>query len=221
MQNGNLLRVVGHLVVTAFELLMGMFAAGLLLSGTLYRHSTLSPRALLIVTVVSLLIVTCSLWFQRVTDSLHSRQTLSAWTASSFQIVFPVFITIISVSYFSDPQRELKWSMFMAVYTIIAWTTIFHNAARFAGPHLSAGIFGEWFAKAWVKCIDYIYLTVSALGVLRLAISGMPDDLSYFNAVGVVAIGVGLGLRLTKTSIEIFGWDKPPANHPPTAQTTI
>lgn len=57
--------------------------------------------------------------------------------------------------------------------------------------------------------IDYLYLAGSTFGILRIALSDVEvGDPVNTNIVGVIVLGIALSLRLTKTSIEIFGWDK-------------
>jgi hypothetical protein len=72
---------------------------------------------------------------------------------------------------------------------------------------------GRWsiLAVNWVKSIDYIYLTISTLSILRIVVSAVVvgDGVTYFNALAAVFLGFAVALRITRTSIEIFGWDKP------------
>lgn len=98
---------------------------------------------------------------------------------------------------------------------LVLWTAFFHVVAwnygarismlTLAGSRLSLG------GGVWVKAIDYVYLTLSSLGVLRIVLGlTSPDpDLRYVNVLAALVLGVGVALRLTKTTIEITGWDRP------------
>jgi len=52
-------------------------------------------------------------------------------------------------------------------------------------------------------------LVVSAVSLLKLVISQIHPhhELKVYNAVAAVALGTALALRITKTSIEVWGWD--------------
>jgi hypothetical protein len=70
--------------------------------------------------------------------------------------------------------------------------------------------------KHWVKEIDYIYLLVSSLSLLKLVITQIHphEELRVYNAIAAVALGTALALRMTKTSIEVWGWDDPTRRPP-------
>jgi hypothetical protein len=64
----------------------------------------------------------------------------------------------------------------------------------------------------WLKCIDYVYLTIGALGFFRTVIGIVGDsaDNGLFTAYSTVGLGIALALRISKTSAEVFSWDKSP-----------
>jgi uncharacterized membrane protein len=116
-------------------------------------------------------------------------------------------IWAISVSVFILLNREDTFSAILTVfYSFIVWMVALHGVAQNCGHYVSSGIFGEFFARNWVKMIDYVYLTASIFGLVRIATS--PSH--TVNAWGAVIVGIALALRITKTSIEIFAWDKAP-----------
>lgn len=86
---------------------------------------------------------------------------------------------------------------------ICFWGITFHLLAYRFGPKLTAS-----FGNNWVKVIDYFYLSIGSLSVVRLAISKTPNALGEWEVIAVILVGVALALRLTKTSIEIFKWDR-------------
>jgi hypothetical protein len=88
----------------------------------------------------------------------------------------------------------------------IALTVVLHISAREFGGRLS-----RWQgSKKWVKAFDYLYMAPALLGSIK-AISALVDvgrdDMHGLNALIVVSLASAIALRLTKTSIEVFGWD--------------
>ena len=65
------------------------------------------------------------------------------------------------------------------------------------------------FRRNWVKAIDYIYLFLSTFSILRIVVSAVttPQGSTYFSAFAAVLLGFAVALRITRTSIEIFGWE--------------
>jgi hypothetical protein len=63
----------------------------------------------------------------------------------------------------------------------------------------------------WVGAIDYIYLIVSITSLIKIVLdlAHAGADTPNFVAYSVIALSIAAALRLTKTSIEIFAWDKP------------
>ena len=96
--------------------------------------------------------------------------------------------------------------------SFLFWVYEFHTLARMMGPPLSRGIWGEFIAQHWVKLIDYVYLSASVLSLVRLAYSapktGGPD---FLTSLAAMLLGMAVALRITKTSVEIFQWDKEPS----------
>ena len=92
----------------------------------------------------------------------------------------------------------------------VSWGIFFHMLAMYWGKALTARI-GNW----WVKGIDYAYLTLSFAGLMRIVLQSMEknmpleEGLKTITVLAVLIIAVGVALRMTKTSIEIFKWDTP------------
>ena len=61
-----------------------------------------------------------------------------------------------------------------------------------------------------MKGIDYVYLTLSFLGLLRVVLVIEPSA-PEFTVASVLMIAIGVALRITKTTIEIKKWEGIPA----------
>jgi hypothetical protein len=95
---------------------------------------------------------------------------------------------------------------------LFIWTLTFHWLAYQLGYHFRDRFGdGKPWARHWVKEIDYIYLLVSSVSLLKLVITQIhpQQELRGYNAVAAVALGTALALRITKTSIEVWDWDNP------------
>jgi FlaA1/EpsC-like NDP-sugar epimerase len=94
---------------------------------------------------------------------------------------------------------------------LVIWTFTFHWVAYHVGWCIRQRYGDSPWVKQWVKEIDYIYLLVSSLSLLKLVITQIHphDELKVYNALAAVALGTALALRITKTSIEVWGWDEP------------
>ncbi|MQW73457.1 hypothetical protein GHK50_21035 [Sinorhizobium medicae] len=123
---------------------------------------------------------------------------------TSIVVISTVNATVGSYSILSEPTRTVWSSVASIGYAILMWSVAFHILAFAFGPALSSRF------KHWVKCIDYLYLLGSTFGILRIVTAGvaLSDNEATVNVGGALFLGVALALRLTKTSIEIFGWDK-------------
>ena len=106
--------------------------------------------------------------------------------------------------------------IFTFLAAVLYWAAVFHYSAFLFGhriTNLRPGIFSI-FTQNWVKTIDYAYLLISIVSLLKIAlsISEAETDNIRFTAYSTVALSIAVALRLTKTSIEIFSWDKPPTS---------
>jgi hypothetical protein len=92
----------------------------------------------------------------------------------------------------------------------IVWGVLFHLVARDEGYKITTKLGGS----GWVKGIDYLYLSMSFTGVVRVLLgvidSEANQDLKPVNIATVLVIAIGVALRMTKTTIEIWEWDKRP-----------
>lgn len=133
-----------------------------------------------------------------------------------FMAILFVFISIM-MSLFSFASISTRGIHNNASLTTIVsalfiyWTLTFHIIFLSYGYKISSiSFFGHEVFKNWVKMIDYIYLLLSGLGLYRVLIainSDLPHD--YFNSFTITIVVFAISLRFTKTSIEIFSWDKP------------
>jgi hypothetical protein len=115
--------------------------------------------------------------------------------------------TIVSFYMFANPTAYNEWTLSLTVVADIAvWAVLFHVTSIYFGPDLS-----HWLSSNWVRAIDYVYLTLSTLSIVRIVFTARASgsESITFNALAVVGLAFAVGLRITRTSIEIFGWDKP------------
>jgi hypothetical protein len=122
---------------------------------------------------------------------------------------------ISSFVFLTSPTSHSPSAIFVVFLTSVAlWAVCFHVLAFNFGAVIGDINLGRWsvLAKRWVKAIDYVYLSLSTLAVLRIVMSAVTsgNDVVVFNALAAVLLGFAVALRVTKTSIEIFDWDKPP-----------
>ena len=121
--------------------------------------------------------------------------------------------TIFSFFYLSNPaNHELSTIVIIFLTSVILWMVFFHVGSLNYGYLITTINFGKWsvLSANWVRAIDYIYLTLSTLSVLRIVVSAavVGNGVVYFNAVASVLLGFAVAMRITRTSIEIFGWDR-------------
>jgi hypothetical protein len=87
---------------------------------------------------------------------------------------------------------------------VLIWCAVFHLVAWHFGRSFSSTRFGN----SWVKAIDYVYLTLSATGILRIVLGLVePPSLSYATLAAPLILGIAIAIRMTKTTIEIQNWD--------------
>lgn len=139
----------------------------------------------------------------------------------SFPIVAVAFIgvsSLITFLYmFMDNQIGYKASDLLEifVYGLFQLTCFFHIVA-FKYACSIRNLIGQdsLIGQNWVKSIDYIYLLLSSFSILRIVISTTTtaEGSTYFSGLAAVFLGVAVALRLTRTSIEIFEWDKRQGN---------
>lgn len=133
------------------------------------------------------------------------------WPAILLNVAGASFLTFETLTSFFRTFLDVTLGV---LGNICMWGLLFHVVAHEFGPW-----FTKKFGPSWVKAIDYLYLLGSSLGLLRIAVSpfSTPTEMTEPNALGVVLLGTALALRVTKTSIEIFGWDKVTRNTPVSA----
>lgn len=121
-----------------------------------------------------------------------------------------LFLTVVSlimtIKGLSAPDRSPYIVINIALATVVIWTFAFHLMAFRLGR-----TFTKTFGPAWVKFIDYTYLGISTIGVMKLALNGLSveGDVTFWNAIAVILIGIALAMRFTKTTVEIKRWDQP------------
>lgn len=135
--------------------------------------------------------------------------------ASGVALITASIATYFSFVALSHPQGFRPWtivSLFLA--SVALWGVFCHVLAMNFGPLISvdpSSPGSSRLRKNWAKSIDYAYLTLSTLSILRIVV-GVAESgsvVALFNAIAAVFLGVAVALRITKTSIEVLGWDKP------------
>jgi len=121
--------------------------------------------------------------------------------------------SVFSFAFLTKPANHLPWTIVVIFLTSVTlWALFFHVSAINYGHRISGIKLGSWSALSanWVKSIDYIYLKLSTLSVLRIVVSAVTvgNGATYLNAVASVLLGFAVALRITRTSIEVSGWDK-------------
>jgi hypothetical protein len=99
----------------------------------------------------------------------------------------------------------------------VLWAALFHLVAWNYGPWLSTLTLPRWAFSlslgngVWVLAIDYVYLLFSSLGILRivLGLATANPGLQSVNVFAALFLGIGIAIRITKTTIEIARWDQP------------
>jgi hypothetical protein len=128
-------------------------------------------------------------------------------------VVVSVVASVFSFHYLANPSAHDSTSIVIVFGTsMLLWTVTFHILAFNLGATIIAANLGRWSAlsRAWPKTIDYAYYTISALSALKLVSSLVTANpgLTHFNALATVFLGLAIGLKLTRTSAEIFHWDR-------------
>ena len=124
---------------------------------------------------------------------------------------FALFLAISTsamVIFFPTRHPTIGLNLLLIGALIIHWTFVFHAISKKYGSAITEGMFGGAIGKHWVKMIDYFYLIGSTIGILRIAASSSnPGNSSpILNSIGILILSIALSLRITKTSIEVFGW---------------
>jgi hypothetical protein len=121
--------------------------------------------------------------------------------------------TGVSFYFLLDPNSHPAITIILTfVASVVFWATTCHVFAMNFGVWLTQKL-SRWpvLSANLVRAIDYVYLTISTFSILRIVVSAVSvgNGVTYFNATAAVMLGLAVAVRLTRTSIEIFGWDKP------------
>lgn len=125
-----------------------------------------------------------------------------------------IVAAVLSFFCLASPADHLPSTLVLIFLTsVVLWAVCFHVFAANFGyriRQINAGWCSVFFNN-WVKALDYIYLTISAFSVLRILMTAViaGNGIAYVNAFATVLLGLAVALRLTRTSTEIFGWDRP------------
>jgi hypothetical protein len=138
---------------------------------------------------------------------------------------FCVFLWITFLYMFIFNPRGCKASEILQLFVcgLFLLTSFFHLIA-FKYAYRIRNLIGQdsLIGRNWVKSIDYIYLLLSSFSILRIVISTTTtsEGSTSFSAFAAILLGLAVALRITRTSIEIFEWDKRPVNPDDTFQIT-
>jgi hypothetical protein len=120
--------------------------------------------------------------------------------------------------FFLSPATKSAGDVIAAfVIFFLLWTAFFHVVAWNYGSWFSTLALPRWASGVslgnglWVKMIEYVYLIFSSLGILRIVVglNSADPNLRYVNVFAALLLGVGVAMRMTKTTIEIARWDQP------------
>jgi uncharacterized membrane protein len=134
---------------------------------------------------------------------------------------FPEFVNAVIAIYFtysrmtgasSQPAHD-ELSTLLTISTFVGfavtWGALFRSIAEYEGVTLTK------LRKHWVREIDYIYLILSFVGLMRVLLGAVeknptPQETQLTN-IAILVVAIGVSLRFVKTTVEINQWDKEPA----------
>lgn len=152
------------------------------------------------------LLALVSIVFEEIRKHRHSRGI-----ATMLTVVVALIASLWTYMLLIVPEHKLTGTVLFFLVSLCLWALSFHIFALNFGREITLWL-RRWpkLAGNWVKAIDYLYLSLSTFSIIRIVVSAVvKDGNDYFNALGAVLLGFAVALRITKTSIEIFGWDRP------------
>lgn len=105
----------------------------------------------------------------------------------------------------ADSTRPERLIVVVLLLRFIFWLVVFHLLAWFVR---------RWVPKTLVGVLDYFYLGTAVLGLAASALRQEVEHSQYaalWFPTALPWLVAALALRLTKTSIELFGWYRPTA----------
>lgn len=140
------------------------------------------------------------------------------WSVKQKRLVLLAFLFSLSgwsfaftaLALYGNEKHYGGYAIGVLIFSIISWTATLHFAAFLFDGKISeirAGFATPMF-RNWTKSIDYIYIVISAISIVRIAASSIYNNTALVDVFSVVLLGFATALRLTKSSAEIFGWDK-------------
>lgn len=100
------------------------------------------------------------------------------------------------------PSRD-ELALYFSAYFAISLILLHHLAYIFGGE-ITRRRRGS---KGWVKAIDYVYLLFGFIGIIKVINADTGYSSDTIDRWAPWLLGFAIAFRLTKTSIEIWGWD--------------
>jgi hypothetical protein len=135
------------------------------------------------------------------------------WEASFLAFVSTAIcvVTAYSIAWLgkadsTDSTRPERLIVVVLLLRFLFWLVVFHLLAWFVR---------RWVPKTLIVVLDYFYLGTAAVGLTASALRQEVEHSQYaalWFPTALPWLVAALALRLTKTSIELFGWYRRPAN---------
>jgi hypothetical protein len=120
-----------------------------------------------------------------------------------------IFASGFAVAVFLSPSSHTAGDIVATfVFFLFIWCLVFHIVAWHFGKKLSLLHWPLFNDGNWVKATDYVYLALSAVGILN-AVLGFTQITGYWAYMKVAApllLGIGVAIRISRTSVEIMKW---------------
>ena len=120
-----------------------------------------------------------------------------------------IFASGFAVAVFLNPSSHTAGDIIATfVLFLFIWCLFFHIAAWHFGKKLSLLRWLFFRDGNWVKATDYIYLALSAFGILN-AVLGFTQVTGYWTYLKIAApflLGIGVAIRISRISVELMRW---------------
>lgn len=139
-------------------------------------------------------------------------RAMAEWRAMLFAFVGTAICVVMAYSTVwlgkpdsTDSTRPERLIVVVLLLGFLFWLVVFHLLAWFVR---------FWVPKNLVGVLDYFYLGTAALALTASALRQEVEHSQYaalWFPTALPWLAAALALRLTKTSIEVFGWYRRPA----------
>jgi hypothetical protein len=153
--------------------------------------------------------------YRRKYDPTRHRLAFETLFDSEVTVIFMLIISPIAwvVAIFQHPKLRIEYLLLALGLYIIAVGVSLSRELLIRAPQLNRN-----FGKTWVKSLDFAYLGFGMFGLVRVInTSGIVDrKLDIFDTIGIASLASALGIRLSKSIIEVFfdSWLQTPVSRP-------